>query len=67
MTRYRITVRGSLSARLSSTFERMTAEPGGGHTDLIGDLTDQAQLYGVLDQLRNLGIELVSVRPEVPA
>ena len=67
MTRYRITVRGSLSARLSSAFERMTAEPGQGHTDLIGDLADQAQLYGVLDQLRNLGIELVSVRPEVPA
>jgi hypothetical protein len=45
----------------------MTAEPGRGHTDLIGDLTDQAQLYGVLDQLRNLGIELVSVHPEVSA
>lgn len=65
MTRYRITVRGRLSARLTSAFDPMTPEPGPGHTDLIGDLTDQAQLYGVLDQLRNLGLELVSVRPEV--
>jgi hypothetical protein len=32
-----------------------------GETILTGDITDQAQLYGMLSKLRDLGIKLVSL------
>jgi hypothetical protein len=30
---------------------------------LVGEVRDQAQLYGLLDRLRDFGIELVAVEP----
>jgi hypothetical protein len=56
---YRITVRGRLSERFASQFEDMAIEPGRRETALIGKLVDQAQLYGLLDRLHDLGLELV--------
>jgi len=63
-TRYRIAVRGRLSERLGSAFEGLTLEPGREQTVLAGQIRDQAQLYGVLDRIRDLGLELVSVAEE---
>jgi hypothetical protein len=63
---YRITVRGRLTERLASAFEGMALEPGRGETGLVGDLDDQAQLFGLLDRVRNFGLELVRVEPVVP-
>ena len=60
-TSYRLVVKGRLGGRLSSAFEGLTIEPGRGETALCGCFRDQAQLHGVLDRLRALGIELVSV------
>ena len=60
-TRYRIVVKGLLSESFASVFEGLTVEPLPGRTSLEGDFTDQSQLHGVLDRLRGLGIELVSV------
>jgi hypothetical protein len=60
-TRYRISVRGRLTERLGSAFEGMGLESGHGQTFLVGEIRDQSHLYGVLDQVRNLGLELVSV------
>jgi hypothetical protein len=62
-TRYRIAVRGRLTEHLGSAFEGFSLEPGSGQTVLVGDIRDQAHLYGVLDQVRNLGLELVSCSP----
>jgi hypothetical protein len=61
--RYRIVVRGALSERFASAFEGMTLEPtnGSGMTVLVGDVRDQAQLYGLLDRVRDFGLELVAV------
>jgi hypothetical protein len=59
-TRYRLVVRGRLSERLASAFEGLAVEPGNGQTALSGCF-DQSQLHGVLDRLRALGIELVSL------
>ncbi len=56
---YRITVRGRLSERFVSAFEGMTLEPKKGETALVGRIVDQGQLYGMLDRLRDLGLELV--------
>jgi len=58
---YRLVVRGRLSERLASGFDGLTVETGEGQTVLSGRFLDQSQLHGVLDRLRALGIELVSV------
>ena len=58
-TRYRITVRGRLSERFASAFAGMTLERKPGETALVGVIADQGQLYGVLDRLRDFGLELV--------
>ena len=63
-SRYRIVLRGRLSKRFESAFEGMTLEHAPGLTVLIGEVRDQAQLYGVLDQVRDFGIELVAVEPD---
>ena len=61
-TRYRIAVRGRLTERLRSAFGGLAMEPGSEQTTRVGEIRDQAHLYGVLDQVRNLGLELVSVQ-----
>ena len=61
--RYRISVRGRLTDRLGSAFSGMTLEPAPGQTALAGEIRDQSELYSVLDRVRSLGLELVSVEP----
>ena len=61
--RYQISVRGRLTERLGSAFAGMTMEPGEGQTALVGEIRDQSHLYGVLDLVRCLGLDLVSVQP----
>ena len=60
-TTYRITVRGRLTKRLMSAFEGLNVEPGIEQTALVGEIRDQSHLYGVLDLMRELGLDLVSV------
>jgi hypothetical protein len=66
-TRYRIAVRGRLTERLGSAFDGLALEPGRELTVLVGEIRDQAHLYGVLDRVRNLGLELVSVAEDPAA
>jgi hypothetical protein len=65
-TRYRIVLRGRLSERFATTFDGMALESGPDQTTLVGDIRDQAHLYGLLDRLRDFGIELVAVEPAGP-
>lgn len=57
---FRITVRGRLTARFARTFEGVDVESSNGDTVLHGSL-DQAQLHGVFERIRDLGLELVRV------
>jgi len=66
-TRYRIAVRGRLTGRLGSAFEGLAMESGRELTILVGEIRDQAHLYGVLNRVRNLGLELVSVAEDPAA
>ena len=61
--RYEIVVRGRLSSHYECAFDGATLVARNGHTTLRADLVDQSQLYGLLNRLRDLGIELVSVNP----
>lgn len=58
---YRVTVRGRLSDRLLARFDGLTVVSSGDTTVLAGDLVDQAQLHGILDRIRDLGLELLAV------
>jgi hypothetical protein len=62
-TRYRVVVRGRLGRELAGSFEHLELESGAGQSSLTGAFADQAQLYGLLDRLQDLGIHLVSVNP----
>ncbi|MCV2491947.1 hypothetical protein OF117_21605 [Geodermatophilus sp. YIM 151500] len=59
---YRITVGGVLTDRLAAAFEPLRlAGVEEGRTALSGVCTDSAALYGVLDRIRDLGLELLEV------
>jgi hypothetical protein len=61
--RYEIVVRGRLSTRYERAFDGVTLAPRNGETTLHAELADQSQLYGLLNRLRDFGIELVSLNP----
>jgi hypothetical protein len=60
-TTYRIVVRGELSRRYVPAFEGMTLATGDGQTAIVGPVTDQAHLHGLLNRVGDLGLELISV------
>jgi hypothetical protein len=60
---YRICIRGRVTERLGSALEGMRLEAGATETVFTGEIRDQSQLYGLLDRVRDLGLELVSVHP----
>jgi hypothetical protein len=49
--------------RFSSVFEGMDLEPLAGMTVITGRVADQAHLMGLIEQIQELGLELVSVTP----
>ena len=63
-TTYEIVIRGNASerllARLRDDFSIDTAD---GHTRLVGEVRDSSHLYGVINQLTSLAIEIVSIVP----
>ena len=61
---YRLVVEGELSPRYAAVFEGMRMECAQGHTAIVGTLTDQAHLQGLLQRIAALGLTLVSVGPE---
>jgi len=60
-TVYRIIVRSELSATYAVAFEGMEMETKGGVTILTGKIIDQSHLYGILDRINGLGLQLLSV------
>ncbi|MGY4646416.1 hypothetical protein ACVWWN_000212 [Mycobacterium sp. URHB0021] len=63
-TMYRICIRGCISERIGSALEGMHLETGVAETVFTGEIRNQSQLYGLLDRVRDLGLELVSVQPQ---
>jgi hypothetical protein len=65
---YEIRVRGVLDSHWSAWFEelRLTSDEHG-QTTIAGPVADQAALHGLLVKVRDLGLELLSVRRTDPA
>ena len=59
---YQLVIRGELDKRFAYLFEGMRMEREAGQTILTGPVRDQAHLYGFLDRVDELGLELVSVQ-----
>ncbi|OBH30429.1 hypothetical protein A5692_01305 [Mycobacterium sp. E342] len=66
-TMYRICIRGRVTERLGSALEGMCLEAGATDSAFTGEIRDQSQLYGLLDRVRDLGLELISVQPQLAA
>ena len=66
-TIYQICVRGRLTERLAAALDGMTLHSSAVNSVFTGEVKDQSQLYGLLDRLRDLGLELISVQPQTEA
>ena len=61
-TLYRIVMRSELSDRYAVAFDGMHMETRDGQTILTGEVKDQPHLFGILDRINGLGLELLSVQ-----
>ena len=59
---YELRVRGVLDPHWSAWFEGLQVTSDGRETIIAGPVTDQAALHGLLAKVRDLGLELLSVR-----
>jgi len=60
--RYEIRLKGQLDARWAASFDGLAVRPQpDGTTVLRGPVVDQAALHGVLQQIRDLGLPLLSL------
>lgn len=60
--RYEIRIRGRLEPRWTAWFDGLESTVAADGTSVLrGPLVDQAALHGVLQRLRDLGIQLVSL------
>ena len=57
--RFSIRVAGRLSADLVEDLGGASGHDPAGGTTLTGEFVDQSQIYGILDRLRQLGIEVL--------
>jgi hypothetical protein len=56
-----IIVLGHLDIKWKDWFEGMVISYAGNNTILSGDIKDEAHLHGVLNQIRDLNLKLISV------
>ena len=59
---YRIVVRSELSDTYAVAFEGMEMDTKDGETILTGEVIDQPHLFGILDRINGLGLQLLSVQ-----
>ena len=63
---YNVTVQGRLSERFDSAFPGISVLPTRGQTHLLAEPFDQAQHHGLLNRVRDFGLDLISVEA-IPA
>lgn len=65
--RFTIWVAGRLSEGFAEDIGAVSQLDADGDTALTGQLVDQSQIYGILDRLRQLGIEVVRFETDEPS
>jgi hypothetical protein len=58
-----IKVQGHLDKIMMNWFEGMAISYEGNNTLLTGDIKDEAYLHGVLNQIRDMNLKLISINP----
>ena len=58
-----IKVEGHLDKKRMNWFEGMAISYAGNNTILTGDIKDEAHSHGVLNQIRDLNLKLILVKP----
>ena len=63
MLNYEIIIRGHIDKRRAGWFEglEITQLPGG-NSVLVGEVLDQAALHFILNRIRDMGLQLLSVK-----
>jgi hypothetical protein len=59
-----IKVEGHLDKKWMDWFEGMVISYEDANTILSGDIKDEAHLHGVLNQIRDLNLKLISINPD---
>jgi hypothetical protein len=59
---YRVVVRSELGDKFASAFEGMSMEARDGRRILTGEIKNQPHLFGILNRVNGLGLELLSVQ-----
>ena len=59
-----IKVEGHLDQKWMDWFEGMVISYKGANTMLSGNIKDEAHLHGVLNQIRDLNLKLISINPD---
>jgi hypothetical protein len=59
---YKIVVEGILTERFAEAFAGMKMHVEGGQTIITGQIVDQSHLYGILNRISGLGLQLVAVQ-----
>jgi hypothetical protein len=60
--RYEIRVEGQMSHTMTQAFPELESFVTNGQTVLFGQVTDAAQLYGLLTRFQSLGLHVVEMR-----
>jgi hypothetical protein len=60
----KIIIQGHLDEKWKNCFEDMEFRYEGNNTTITGNLKDEAHMHGILNQIRDLNLKLISVNPE---
>ena len=61
-TRYELRIKGRLSSDIREDFDDFELNEAPVETVMLGDVVDDAHLYGVLARLQALGLQVLSMR-----
>jgi hypothetical protein len=59
----KITIQGHLDKKWKNSFDGMDISYEGDNTILAGNIKDEPHLHGILNQIRDLNLKLISVNP----
>jgi len=59
----KIKIKGHLDKKWKDWFDGMEINYEGENTVLIGIVEDEAKIHGILNQIRDLNIKLISINP----